>query len=336
MLPRQGDVLVRTGQQVKPRDIVARASLPQPYLIVNVAKELNVSRDRSRGCMLRNPGDRVRPGDVLAWHKGGFRQVREVTSPVDGKVIAADGGRVIIELEPEPFELRAVLSGTVAEVAPGYGVTIETPGALIQGVWGSGKEGYGVLATGVKERSAVLDARQVQAAHRGTILVCGAVLDEEVLARAQELQVRGLIVGGIPAELQERVCEQLVPVVATEGVGRAPISSAIFDLLQQNQGRQATILAVLPDRWKPSRPEIIIPLPASQPADSAPSPRKALSANLAVRVRRSPYWGAVGRVKEISNEPRAVESGVKFRGAEVILEDGTLAFVPNVNLELVT
>ena len=85
----------------------------------------------------------------------------------------------------------------------------------------------------------------------------------ELLERARELQVRGLVVGAVPAELLERVRAQLLPVVATEGVGRIPMSKPIFNLLQANEGRETMMLAASVGRWKTARQELIIPLPAS-------------------------------------------------------------------------
>ena len=54
-----------------------------------------------------------------------------------------------------------------------------------------------------------------------------------------------------------------------------------------------------------------------------------------MRIRRAPYWGEVGTVKTVYSEPRTAESGIKFPGADVTLDDGTVVFVPHVNLDLI-
>ena len=334
-LPWQGEVLVNTGQQVEPSDVVARAGKPRPHLILNVTKQFQIPSDQAERCFLKDAGELVRQGETLAEHKTTFMGKRKIISPVDGRVAAIKVGRMVIEPRPELFELRALLSGVVAGVAPRLGVTIETPGALIQAVWGSGKEGYGVLKMGVSAPDAVLAGEQIEIGYHGAILVCGATLDMELLEKALEMQVRGLIVGGVPAELREQVIQQVLPVVATEGIGRVPISSVIFNLLQANKGREAMMLAVTPNRWQASRPEIIIPLPASDPPGLPPLPGTPLAAGLKVHIKRAPYRGAIGTVKQVVYEPRRSESGVKYPGAEVVLDDGTVVFVPHVNLDLI-
>lgn len=334
-LPCQGEVLVNPGQRVEPRDVVARASRPQPHRILDVAKVLDVSPDRTHACCVKHPGEPVEQGETLAQHRAGFARKRRIVSPVDGTVVATSDGRMIIEPRPQLFELRALLSGLVTDTIPGFGVTIETPGALVQGVWGSGRESYGLLSIGVAEPDGVMEAEQIEDTHNGSILVCGATLDADVLTRAQEMNVRGLIVGGLPDELRAGISRQPVPVITTEGIGRIPISSPVYDLLQANEGREATMLARVPDRWLASRPEIVIPLPAATPPDLPGPARTALKVDAKVRIRRAPYWGAVGRVKSVHDEPRTVESGIKCPGADVVLEDGTVVFVPHVNLDLV-
>jgi hypothetical protein len=160
-------------------------------------------------------------------------------------------------------------------------------------------------------------------------------VDRELLEKAQDMQVRGLIVGGIPAELGEEIVHLVIPVIATEGMGRLPISSVIFNLLQANEGREAMMLAITPDRWRLARPEIVIPLPASAPPESPPQMGAPLGPGLKVRIRRAPYWGRVGTVKAVHVEKHMVESGIKFPGADVTLDDGSVVFVPHVNLDLV-
>jgi hypothetical protein len=256
-------VLISTRQQVEPSDVVARATRPGAYAIIDVAQQLGVPVHRAGKYYLKQPGEFVQQGELLARRKGKLVGGRKITSPVEGRVVAAVGGRIVIEPQSDLFELRALLSGLVTNTTSGLGVTIETAGALIQGVWGTRREGYGNLTMGVEQPEAVLDGERIEVAHHGSILVCGATLDLNLLAKAQEMQVRGLIVGGVPADLREEISQHLLPVIATEGMGRIPISSPIFRLLQANEGHETMLLAPAPGRPWVNRPEIIIPLPAS-------------------------------------------------------------------------
>jgi hypothetical protein len=335
MLPWPGEVLIGTGNAVEPSDVVARAGKPRPHLILDVVKTLDVSLEQAQECYLKRPGEPVQQGESLAIRKGLLFGGRKITSPVEGVVTDIENGRMIIQPRAELFELRALLSGTVKSLSPGAGVTIETNGALIQGVWGSGKEGYGVLKMGVEEPDAVLTGEQIEVAHHGCILVCGATLDMDVLEKAQEVQARGLIVGAVPANLQQKVSEQILPVIATEGMGRLPISSIVFNLLKTNEGREAMVLAVAPDRWRPDRPEIVIPLPATSAPETPPAAGTELSLGLKVRIRRDPLWGQIGTVKTVHTRARSVENGIKYPGADVTLDDGSVVFVPHANLDIV-
>ncbi len=332
-LPWQGEVLVTTGQKVEPSDVVARAGQPQQHLVLDITHKLKIPPAQADSCFIKHPGENVQQGETLAVRKE-LLGSRRITSPVEGTVVAIKSGRMVIRPRPDLFELRALLSGVIASTTPSYGVTIETPGVLIQGAWGPGKESYGVLKMGVEEPDAVLMGEQIEMAHHGAILVCGATLDMRLLEKAQELQVRGLIVGGVPAELRGAIAKLLLPVIATEGMGRISISPQVFNLLKANEGREAMMLAIAPNRWQAKRPEIIIPLPTSSSPGQPPAQGVAISPGLKVRIRRAPYWGKVGTVKAVYDVPRLVDSGIKYAGADVVLDDGTRVFVPHINLDL--
>ncbi len=334
-LPWRGEVLISTRQQVEPSDVVARAARPGAYAVIDVAQQLGVPVHRAGKYYLKQPGESVQQGELLARRKGRLAGGRKITSPVEGRVVAAVGGRIVIEPQSDLFELRAWLSGLVTNTTAGLGVTIETAGALIQGVWGTRREGYGSLTMGVEQPDAVLDGERIEVAHHGSILVCGATLDLNLLAKAQEMQVRGLIVGGVPADLREEISQHLLPVIATEGMGRIPISSPIFRLLQANEGHETMLLAPAPGRPWVDRPEIIIPLPASTLPAPPPRPGTELTAGHKVRIIRAPRRGSVGIVKEMYDESRIVDNGIKYPGADVVLETGEVVFVPFVNLDVV-
>lgn len=333
VLPWPGEVLIGAGNLVEPSDVVARAGKPRQHVILDISKVFGVPADQAAEFYVKRPGEPVRQGEPLAIRKNWPIGSQKVTSPVEGMLSAAEAGRMIIQPRPEMFELRALLSGTITNITPGSGVTIETPGALIQGVWGSGREGYGALKIAVDDPSATLSGDQIEVAHHGCILVCGATLDLDLMEKAQEVQARGLIVGGVPADLRGQVEEYVIPVIATEGMGRIPISSVVFDLLRSNEGREAMMLAVSPDRWRPERPEVIIPLPTVGAVQPLPAPGMTMKPGVKVRIRRAPYWGQVGTVKFVHVQPRGKDGDIRCPGADVALADGTIAFIPYLNLD---
>lgn len=335
LLPAPGRVVVRAGQRVEPIQVVARADLPGDFRIVDVARALAIPASRVKRYLRVRIGDQVRRGQPLASRGFGFLG-RTCRSPVDGRLTASGGGRVLIEGSPETVELRAYLPGSVVNVMPNHGVVIETTGALVQGAWGAGGESFGVLKVIAKGPAQPLRAKLINAACHGTIVIGGSRLDEATLERALELQVRGIVTGGLPPELISRVEALPFPVVVTEGFGSdVPMSADVFRLLSANDGREAAIKGDVRTRWGVVRPEVIIPLPAEGQPSASEQPGTPLTVGARVRVVRAPYLGAVGTVTALPPRAVRIATGARLHGAEVDLGDGQQVFVPLANLELV-
>ena len=332
VLPVPGEVLVRAGERVEPTQVVACANLPSDFRILPVARLLGIPAPQVKRYMRVNLGDEVQQGQVIAARRGLLG--RSVKSPIAGVLTASGGGRILIEAQPALFELRAYIYGTVSNVLERYGVVIETVGAVVQGVWGTGGESLGVLKRIVKSPDKPLRAKAIDPSCHGTILVGGASLDETTIERAQELQVRGIVTGGLPPELFPLVEELPFPIVVTEGIGTAPMSTPIFQLLATNDGREAAISGRVQPRWGIVRPEIVIPLPAETLPPAKIQPGTPLTVGTQVRVVRAPYMGAVGTVRALPAHARRIETGARVRGAEVDLGQGAPTFVPLANLEI--
>nr|HID15105.1 hypothetical protein [Anaerolineae bacterium] len=332
VLPVPGEVLVRAGERVEPTQVVARANMPGDFRILPVARLLGIPASQVKRYLRVNLGDEVQQGQAVAARRGLL--ARSVRSPIDGVMTASGGGRILIEAQPTLFELRAYIYGTVSSVLEHHGVVIETTGAVIQGVWGAGGESLGVLKCMVKSPDEPLRAKTIDPSCHGTILVGGASLKEAVLERAQELQVRGLVTGGLPPELVSWVERLPFPIVVTEGIGAIPMSTPIFRLLATNDGREASISGRVQPRWGIVRPEIVIPLPAETLPPAQTQPGMPLTVGARVRVVRAPYIGAVGTVTALPAHARRIETGARVRGAEVDLGQRAPVFVPLANLEI--
>ena len=332
MLPAPGEVLARVGDRVEPTQVVARASLTGDFRILPIARLLGVSASQVKRCMRVNLGDEVRQGQIIAKRRG--LTGRSVKSPIDGAVTASGSGRMLIEAQPTIFELRAYIYGTVSNVLERYGVVIETMGAIIQGVWGAGGESSGVLKCMVKSPDEPLRGKVIDPSCHGTILVGGAGLNEAALKRAQELQVRGIVVGGLAPELISQVERLPFPVIVTEGIGTVSMSTPVFRLLVTNDGREASISGHVQPRWGIVRPEIVFPLPAETLPPTQTQPGAPLRVGTQVRMVRAPYMGVMGTVVALPAHARHIETGARVRGAEVDLGQGAPIFVPLVNLEV--
>ena len=332
-LPSKGEVIVHLGERVEPTDVVARVHQTQDFRIVDVARKLGVPKSQVKRFLLKSVGDAVEAGQLIAMSGGLAR--RKAHAPAKGEIMAVGNGRVLIEVSPELIEVRAYLKGTVSKVTPGVGVVIEAAGAIVQGRWGCGGEAYGVLRVLAARPDEPLRAKSIDVAAHGAVIVGGGWVDAAALEQAQQLQVRGLIVGSMEGALRAQAEAMSFPIILTEGFGRVPMAEPLFSLLHGQTGREASISAETRVRFGVTRPEILIPLPSESRLAPPPPPGAPLSVGARVRVVRPPYLGAVGVIEEMVAKTRRVESGARVYGAEVRL--GTAAetvFVPYANLEL--
>lgn len=331
LLPEPGEILVSKGERVEPVQVIARTSVSSSFRIINVARQLQVPSSKVSKHLKVEPGEKVKRGQVVAALGGlGGRSCR---STLDGVVTGSGGGRVLIEGYPQEVELRANMYGTVTRIIGGRGVEIRATGALIQGVWGNGEEGTGVLRLLIKERDEVLSAESIDASCRGTIIVGGCSVDQEALERAVELQVRGIISGGLASDVLPEAERAPLPIVVTEGVSVVPMCSPIYRLLEANDGREAVLSAQFQSLWGRVRPEVIVPLPAEPDAEEASGFFPPLEVGDTVRVTQPPRLGVVGTVAELSASVD-VPTGDRLPAARVELEDEGSFLVPLANLEV--
>ncbi len=327
-LPQLGEVLVESGIQVEPHQVVAESVEQPEFTIINVARLLSLPPRRTDKTLRVEIGDEVEEGQVLATRGGlGGRVIR---TPFAGVVTGYGRGRMLIEAPPTVIQLKALVPGTVIGVEPGRGAVISTQGAFLQSAWGNGQEAYGVLKLIVRAAHHPLRPRRLDASVQGAIVVGGASLDDAVIDQAVDLQVRGIVVGGVPADLLPRLRSLDFPVVATEGVGKIPMSAAAFKLLKSLDGREAAVSGQLETHWTLVRPYIAIPMPAE--AGEIADPETSLEIGSKVRALRPPYLGMIGVVTDLPATMTDLETGARVPGAYVEFE-GETAFVPFPNLE---
>src|SRR6185503_7922060 len=202
-LPYAGEVIVRQGQRVEPEEVVARAFVPGIPQIVNMARALQIAPALVERAMIREVGNKVAQGEVLARSSriGG----RVCLAPVGGEIVAVDSetGYVTISPDPAEFTLQATVRGLVMEVIPHYGVRIETPAAQIYGAFGFGEERSGVLRLLVTDSADPILPEMIDARSAYAIIIGGSGITAAALRRAVQGQVRGVIVGGVDeAELR--------------------------------------------------------------------------------------------------------------------------------------
>lgn len=336
MLPYRGELLVGTGYRVQPSDIIARTTVPSRIHLLNVAKTLSVGSADFSECVRVGVGDQVAEGDVLAVPRGASRLFgQSYRSPVTGVVLGISNGRVLVQSSSRTLELKALYRGSVINVMSGLGAIIEIKGALIQGIWGSGKEGFGVLRMMAADPDRAMDPEAIDVTSRGTVLVGGSSISEEVLHRALDREVQGLIVGGLDKRLRDLVHEMPFPVVVTEGMGEFAMSARIFDLLREYEGQEASIRGTMEARGGAVRPEIIVYVPRLvEDAVLEGRPEFVLETGSQVRIVRGPFMGETGRVVGFPAQAKRLSTGARVRGVNVRLDGGKDVFVAKANVEL--
>ncbi len=128
-LPLPGDVLVKEGQTVTAETIVARTELPGNVQSVNAANLLGALPEDVEEFLTKPVGSKVEKGETFAESRSFFGLFRsKCHAPVKGTIesVSKITGQVLLREEPIPVEVDAYVDGTVVEVHPRSGVTIET------------------------------------------------------------------------------------------------------------------------------------------------------------------------------------------------------------------
>jgi hypothetical protein len=331
VLPARGTITVRVNQKVSPTDIVGRTTLAPVHYLFDIAHGLGLPPTKADRFLRREPNEKVSGGDILAGPVGWMRRV--VRAPEEGRVVLQGDGRLLYECLGETFELRAGIPGTVVGMEPDLSATIETVGALVEGVWGNDRQEYGTLQMATQGSGNTLATADLNMDLRGSIIVVGHLEDPNIFRGLASLQVRGVIAGSMPAALIPAAQNSELPVILTEGFGQTPMNSAVFELFATNVGREASVNAQPTDPWKGLRPEVIIPLPAVGSAD-VPSEAVQLVAGRRVRVLRNPHAGAVGTIVSLPEGLMPMPNGMRMPCAEVELGETGQVRVPIANLDI--
>ncbi|HEY2923954.1 MAG TPA: hypothetical protein VGJ98_03185 [Candidatus Eisenbacteria bacterium] len=351
-LPLPGDVLVQVGQRVSAETVVARTQLPGNVQTVNAANLLGVLPEDVEECLTKPVGSKVEKGETFAESRSFFGLFRsKCHAPVKGSIesVSKITGQVLLREEPIPVEVDAYVDGTIVEVHPRSGVTVETQGAFIQGIFGVGGETCGELHVSVSAPGEPLEERAIDASSRGKILVGGAYVTTGVLRKAIAQGVKAVVVGGFDDhDLRQLLgydlgvaitgSEELgITLIVTEGFGSIPMADRTFELLRSCEGRRVSVSGATQIRAGVLRPEILAPaLEASAARDGRQdSVEGGLKPGDMVRVIRQPYFGKIGRVTALPPELMPLETEAKVRVLEVDFGNGSRTLLPRANVEMI-
>lgn len=345
-LPIKGEVLVTPGQRVQPDDVVARANVLGTLATVHAAQAIGCPPEQLHAFCLRKEGDPVAPDDVLAERSVWFGlMVNRCRSPRAGTLeyISKLSGNIGIRGAPRSVSCNAYIAGTVVEIIPEEGAVVETTGALIQGIFGVGGEHLGGLHW--MEGADLLSGETIQETHRGKILVHPGLITGSALTAAATHGVVGLIGASIiDSELMSFLGfnigvaitgEENIPfaIMVTEGFGTMTMPVRTATLFRSLTGRMAAMNGATQIRAGVIRPELIVPR-----ADAPPHPDAAvqgLELGTHVRLIRRPFFGQLGHVVALPEEPVMIASGSRVRVLSVRLKEGTTVVVPRSNVEII-
>ena len=332
LLPVPGRVTARMDQKVSPLDVVAEAHYGQEHLLIDVAHMLGVQPEAAQRLIQVKAGEMIAKGQDIASRIGLFPQI--LRAPSNGRVILVGSGRILMEVGEGTFELRAGLPGKVTRQISERGVEITFNGALVQGVWGNGQKGLGVMMPLLTTPQELLSLKQIDVSMRGSIILAGHCNDPAALKAAGDLPVRGMILGSLSAALAPLALQMQYPIIVLDGFGMKPMDSVAFKLLTTNAKREVTLDAEPFDRQTGVRPEILIPLPVAQ---EPPLLRdvETFAPDQQVRLTRSPHAGAVGTLAGLLPGLTTIPSGIRVAVAEVRLDSGEKIVVPLANLEVI-
>jgi hypothetical protein len=332
ILPVPGRVLARQGQKVGAMDVIAEAQVAPEHILLNLSRSLRVSPEVADEITQCQTGDNVNIGDLIAGPIGIPRRV--VRAPVDGKVQLVGEGQVLIQIDKPAFELISGVRGTVTQLIPDFGAIIETHGALIQGVWGNGLEDYGLMQVKIEMPNDILTHSQINLSLRGSIIMGGHCNDKEILLKAADIPVRGLILTSMSSNLISTAKKMNYPILILEGFGRIPLNEIAFDLLTTHQNREISLNAEIFNRYEGKHPEIIITLPTEENLELPANPDN-FAEGQKVRINSRPYHAKTGTIEILYNNPVTFPSGIRTNAAKISLDKGASVEVPLANLEII-
>jgi hypothetical protein len=352
LLPIAGTVLVEAGDCVRADQPVARAELPGKVYPLNLANQLGVAPSEIIEYLVKRVGDSVQKGETLAENKPLIKWFKtEIASPITGTLesISTVTGQVLLREPPRILDVLAYIDGVVVETMPRQGVVVETVCSLVQGIFGIGGEAAGVLAVGVASPEDALTPDQLKPEMKGTVVVGGSFLSAEAMAKAREIGVAGLVVGGIhDKDLRALLgydlgvaitgTEQVgFTLILTEGFGTIPMAQKTFKLLSAHAGEPASISGATQIRAGVIRPEIIIPKKAGAARMSAAElpQREGIRVGDPVRIIRDPLFGKIGQVSALPPDLQKIPTESEVRVLEVQFSDGSKAVIPRTNVEVI-
>lgn len=274
--------LVREGTTVRAGDVVARGTRYRGTRRVPAARVLGCRPEEVAGLLRVDIGDEIKRGTVLARPKGRFR--RGIIAGDEGRLVhVSANGDLYVGTVRQQWAVHSTLDGVVMRV-DGHSIVVEGAAWALDGIAGYGASRAGTLTFSVKRADQEIRPSRVDVGVSERILIGGARVSGEALARAHAVNVAGVVVASVSFTALRAIYGEDVSAFGSPGLQEVPtllvlsafgtafFPEALFTAMQPLAGSLAAI------DTHAARLYVFAPAEASSPMEL---PRPALEPDLA-------------------------------------------------------
>jgi len=156
-IPSHAQVLVAVGDKITNKTIIAKVSPHAVMQTIHLAKLLSVRNGKISKYLVREIGEKIAAGSILAVRKGFFSETT-VKSPINGKLAEIDLSKGTISLchDTKESDFISPVSGRVVNIDKSL-IEIETSEPVFNAVSGGGDEISGILTYLPQDKIGILD-----------------------------------------------------------------------------------------------------------------------------------------------------------------------------------
>jgi hypothetical protein len=328
-LPFRGQVLVALGQSVRPEDPVAEAELPGKIYTLDIARGLGIDPAEVLSCLVRDLGEELAQDDIIAESDGALPRLMRV--PLGGKLLACRDGVAMIAAGKEMVSVFAGMIGVISDILPEMGAVITTQGGLLQGIWGNGRVGAGILCMATSTMEEGLPSGDLNHFDEGQVIAAAHFSGGSVVKAIEAKKPAGLILGSMEPEWIGQVLAFPFPVMVLQGFGKLIPNPQAFELLREGTGHEVCLNACGSDQMAGERPEVILPKLSADADDSLPFQAE-LQIGQRVGVLSGLAESCVATVAQLPDGEVTFESGLTSKAAILHTDEGQSLTVPRSNL----
>ncbi len=303
-LPVKGYLTVKVGDSVQPFTKLGMSKVS--YKKVLIGEDFKVTRNKKIG------------GYFYEGEKVGTAKSHKFYAPFSG-YLQKEGNDYVFWQEERDFWLLSGAWGTIIDIVKDKSVLIKTPVTDIKFACSTMGDISGELIVFPNPEEALIKEyfENLSKSMFGKIIYVGEFLSTDVLKRAIELGVLGLMAGGADKASLTLAKESGIFLGLFTGFGQVSVPHQIFEILRGVSSRFIFI----------SGKERLLRIPSPEnfkegTKDSTGSTLKKLAKGIEVIVLQKPYFGKIGIVDSVS------ESSIFVRFSEK--EETVQVFIPNV------